>query len=290
MGTIAGVALMLGLLPAPPAESRDVADGGGSAPVQEEPAVEPIVSGRYAKRALDDLRGIAAAPARWDKDEWLRVGFATGAVAGTAWLLDEPIRHSIGHDPERAYGAIGTIERLGDARITLGLLGVFYGAGAVLDDDRAKAVALDGFIAQTIASALVTTTLKRAIGRGRPNLDRGSGHYGPFEGRASHSSFPSGHATVAFTVASVVANHYPETSWTRWGAYGLASVVAYARLKHDKHWASDVVGGALIGSGIGRAVVRMNREQRAGEGQKGFAIEPSEGGFAVAWHLFTAER
>jgi hypothetical protein len=224
-------------------------------------AVEPLFSRTYLKLAFRDVGHVVTAPARWDGGDWTRVGLATAAVVGTAALLDDPIRDALDPDPD-GYDGLADVEKLGEASTTIPLLGVFYLSGLALDDDRARAVALDGLVARTIANKLVTANLKRLVGRGRPYLERGEDVFRPFESSRDYRSFPSGHATEAFTVASVIATHYADTPWVPWTAYGLASVVGYARMKHDQHWASDVLAGALIGTAIGREVVAFNRERR----------------------------
>jgi membrane-associated phospholipid phosphatase len=74
-------------------------------------------------------------------------------------------------------------------------------------------------------------------------------------------SLPSFHATEAFAVASVVAEHldHPVASIL---AYGLAGGVGLSRIHDDRHWASDIVLSAAIGTAVGKAVTFLNRERR----------------------------
>ena len=48
-------------------------------------------------------------------------------------------------------------------------------------------------------------------------------------------------------------------------AYGAAAVTAYVRVQRGKHFPTDVVAGALIGTAVGRSVVHFNQKLRAGE-------------------------
>jgi undecaprenyl-diphosphatase len=62
------------------------------------------------------------------------------------------------------------------------------------------------------------------------------------------SSFPSGHATAAFTAASVLAHTgQGDVFW-----YAIAAVVASSRVYVRMHHASDVVAGAALGLVLGR--------------------------------------
>jgi membrane-associated phospholipid phosphatase len=71
----------------------------------------------------------------------------------------------------------------------------------------------------------------------------------------------SGHTTEAFTLASVISEHYQEP-WIEISAYGLAGTVGYARLNNNRHWPSDVLAGAVVGTFVGKTVVRFNQEHR----------------------------
>ncbi|MCU1427909.1 MAG: hypothetical protein JWL83_1909 [Actinomycetia bacterium] len=63
--------------------------------------------------------------------------------------------------------------------------------------------------------------------------------------QATGVGYVSGHAAVAFALATVVAPSIPR-AW-RPGAFGLASVVAFARLYSSAHLPLDAVGGAGLG-------------------------------------------
>jgi membrane-associated phospholipid phosphatase len=63
-------------------------------------------------------------------------------------------------------------------------------------------------------------------------------------------------------MASVISLH-ADSPWVSAGAYGLAGLVGLARLETRDHYTSDVLAGALIGTGIGRAVVRVNAGKRS---------------------------
>lgn len=67
------------------------------------------------------------------------------------------------------------------------------------------------------------------------------------------SSFPSGHASAAFTAAGVLAQGDP--LWPVY--YGLAIVVSTSRAYVKVHHASDVVAGAAIGIGLGVVARRL---------------------------------
>jgi membrane-associated phospholipid phosphatase len=63
---------------------------------------------------------------------------------------------------------------------------------------------------------------------------------------SDHASWPSGHSSSMFALAGSLAGSY---GW-RAGipAYSAATLVALSRIRENKHWLSDVVGGALFGT------------------------------------------
>jgi membrane-associated phospholipid phosphatase len=141
--------------------------------------------------------------------------------------------------------------------------GSLYAAGLVA---RKRGVADFGWhtLEALAISGQVTTALKGLFGRTRPYAaggDAGDFDWGGGFSTSERRSFPSGHTSMAFTFASVVAE---ETSH-RWPAanrfvapvaYAAATGVGLARMYNDKHWASDVALGAAIGTLAGRLVVR----------------------------------
>jgi len=69
-------------------------------------------------------------------------------------------------------------------------------------------------------------------------------------------SFPSGHTSAAFAVATVFAKRYPHLRWVRWVAYGSAALVGFSRVSLESHFPSDVFVGAAIGYAVASNAVR----------------------------------
>ncbi len=86
--------------------------------------------------------------------------------------------------------------------------------------------------------------LKFALGRARPQLDRGAYAFEPFAGfQQGWDSFPSGHVAQAVLLALLLSTFYP---WSRWLAWPLAAAVAIARIAQERHFVSDVCAGAAL--------------------------------------------
>lgn len=75
------------------------------------------------------------------------------------------------------------------------------------------------------------------------------------------SSFPSGHATGSFAVATVFAYEYGDDHLAvPIVGFSLASVVAAARVSGRKHWVSDVFVGSALGFMEGRYVYKHHHD------------------------------
>lgn len=109
-------------------------------------------------------------------------------------------------------------------------------------------------------SAIVNLAIKAVTRRQRPIDVPLNGNYSdtffnggksPFHG----SSFPSGHTTAVFSVATVVANRYGRHRWVPYVSYAFATVIGLSRITTIAHWPSDVFLGAAIGYSTSKYVV-----------------------------------
>lgn len=110
----------------------------------------------------------------------------------------------------------------------------------------------------------IGTVMKRAIGRARPRVSPDNArNFGGTKGWHDHGyrSFPSGHATAAFAIASSVTlesgRHWHDSQWVVGPLmYGVATLTGVSRIYNNEHWASDVIAGAALGTLTGLKVYR----------------------------------
>ena len=217
--------------------------------------IEDLFERNYWHLVLLDTKEVFTSPARWSSRDSLTLG-ALSAGIGTVMVFDEDIQHAIRRGRTNTLTNIfDNVQPLGN-EYAIGIVGTFYLWGEIFKDPRAKATALDSVAATGIASGLIVNSTKYLVGRARPTDGKGAYDFEPFSG---HDSFLSGHTTEAFTLASVITEHY-DALWIRITAYGLAGTVGYARLNNNRHWTSDVLAGAVVGTYVGKTVVRFNRE------------------------------
>jgi membrane-associated phospholipid phosphatase len=241
--------------------------GLGAEPITSLPSDSIAASDRRPDNAFsldtlrlfaDDTVNVFTAPTRWDAGEWLAVAGAGGFALGTT-VFDRSIRDSV--QARRSAGLdrfCRSFEHLG-ADYSFVVLAGFEGYHYLADDRRSQAVFVDGLAASLIASGFIAPILKYSVGRERPSDATSPYRFHPF---TNHNSFPSGHTTQAFAVATVIASHYPAW-WVQTLAYGSAGLVGYCRVEQNAHWTSDVVAGALIGWSVARSVVKHNDGSKA---------------------------
>jgi len=116
--------------------------------------------------------------------------------------------------------------------------------------------------------------IKLAVGRRRPNKERGSHSYTPFQDLSFDRSFPSSHAARAFAAAAVFSDHYPQP--VPFIAYSAASLIGLSRIFLDEHFASDVFAGAALGFAMGKTLSWRHRNPT--EKWMVFPMLPERGG------------
>jgi undecaprenyl-diphosphatase len=93
--------------------------------------------------------------------------------------------------------------------------------------------------------------VKEIVGRGRPDALVGGVEFA-FGSSIAGLGFPSGHVVVAFTIAVVFSPYV--TRGVRWALYGVAAVVALARVHTGAHMPLDVIGGIGFGLAVGSLI------------------------------------
>ncbi len=132
-----------------------------------------------------------------------------------------------------------------------------YVFGLVSHDSYAEQTAILSAEAY-IDSAIPHVAMKLVARRLRPDAAQLNGNYSDtfFRSKPSvfsnGSSFPSGHAAGAFSIATVIAMRYGSHRWVPWAAYGFAALLSFSRIPARQHYPSDVFFGAAMGYVITR--------------------------------------
>lgn len=218
---------------------------------------ESLLSREYASLLFDDTKSVLTSPLRWKRNDWLVAGSLAGLVVASS-VSDGGIKEESQETitpKRRAFTA--NAQRFG-AEGSWAVIGAFEVCGILANDGKAKAVAMDCVTSSIISAGIVAPLIKLTAGRVRPNASERTFQFKPFSG---NYSFPSGHVTQAFSVASVIAAHYDQW-WVKGLAYGVAGAVGYSRIEQNSHYASDVFAGAIIGTVIGRTIVHRHNKPK----------------------------
>lgn len=211
------------------------------------PQAPPLVPGPRPHGPPDDKRrtvrsyvhnlayNFLAVPQR----ENLKGFLITAGLTAPSFLLDDEFKQYFADHPHETFGKIGA--NLGGGLAVAGLTVGVFSAGRIAQGDRFRSASYD--LSQAVlVNGVYTTILKFAVQRERPD-------------KSDHRSFPSGHASNAFAMASTFAKHYKKLSIP---LYGFATYVAVSRMAASKHYFSDIVAGSGLGLVIGTSVVRRN--------------------------------
>lgn len=216
-----------------------------------------------AKHLVKDTGGILLAPIGWKKEEWLKamVILAGITMVTTADMEVKNFSQSIRSDTTEkvSWG----LEKLGNGGSMLMLLGGSYGASLLIKDQKLKNTTLTAVEGLAVA-AVLTTLGKYAVHRNRP-YQAGSQFEFKGPGAKGGVSFPSGHTGTIFAVATVFAESYKDTKLVPIIAYSIATLTGLSRIHDNKHWLSDVFGGAVLGYAAGKFVSNRRLDNPFGE-------------------------
>lgn len=220
---------------------------------------------QYLRHYYTDTRDWITAPIHWKRKDWMRMA----AIAGTTTALtalDKPVQEFFQKNQFESVSSLTKygLEPMGNL-YAFAAMGGFLIHGSLSGNDRSRSTGLLA-IESYLISGLMVRIPKLAFGRSRPDA-----WWGPepneWKGPVNGKSFPSGHTTSAFAVASVIAWQYRDTPWVPVTAYTLASLAGFSRVYDNRHWLSDVFAGAVFGTVTGRFICKQHQNNK-------YVIEP----------------
>ena len=242
-------------------------------------------SATYLKSYWHSGLTVLAQPLHYDWKDWTVFG---GVAAATtfAFVYDDEIYSQV--DKSLSNNQSENISKytdvFGEEYFILPSVALTYAFGSINDNCRLKNLSLAA-LQSLVYAEVASAGLKVLTCRTRPSeansqqltvpelvegtfrnfdklSDRNSNSQtwlGPFMSFES-TSFPSGHAMRAFSLATTVAGFYPDKKWVGIVSYSLATMTSVGRVISKEHWTSDVVVGAALGYFIGRGVVKFNEK------------------------------
>jgi membrane-associated phospholipid phosphatase len=174
-----------------------------------------------------------------------------------------------------------------------------YAVGRLSNNDKLADLGLHGTEALIVGEA-AGGVFKALVGRQRPSvLPRNASSYQLGRGLQGdiYRSFPSGHTTSAFAAAAAVSSEtsrwWPGTRWVIGPIlYTGAALTGVSRMYNNRHWMSDVLAGAGVGTFAGLKVVRYHHSHPGNRLDrwllKGSLSPAPGGGQALHWSIVPA--
>ncbi len=194
-------------------------------------------------------------PLHWQTKDFMVAGSIV-AIGTGLYFYDEDITDWVQDHREGVPSDVVKVGNfLGNGKYILPAAGVVWLGGYAVNSDKTRDTGLLLIKSMLIAGG-ATNVLKYATQRNRPQEGKGKEFWLPGGFSRYRESFPSGHATIAFSVASVVSEQYKDVFWVPIVAYSGATLTCYSRVHDLKHWSSDVFIGSCIGYFTGKLVMK----------------------------------
>lgn len=208
----------------------------------------------------EDWVGVVSSPLKWNsRDLWN----LTAVLGGGALLytVDENIHDWVQENKTPfSEDASGLVSHFGHGIFLGSLITSLYAGGEIFHSTSLRKTALlslEGWL----TSGVLVLGIKFLTGRARPYTDKRSSAFRPFSLESSFHSFPSGHSSSAFAVASVVAEQ-TEGDGVDFLVYSLAALAALSRVHDNKHWPSDVFVGSALGYFVGKKICDLRKNSK----------------------------
>lgn len=238
------------------------------------PTATPSLEREFVKNILSDQKAIWTAPFHLERRDtkWVvPAGIGLMALITTDRITGDEI-----FEAKRQVKASSAISHAGSVYGLGAVAATFYLIGRKNNDYRARETGL--LSAEALVNSMIAgAALKGITQRARPMDGRERSEF--FDGG---SSFPSGHSTQAWAVATVIAHEYKDRPAVQIAAYGIASAVSVARFTGHKHYISDVLAGSALGFSIGKFVYHAHHREMLKEEDDGEIVKS-------AWPFITPQ-
>jgi len=227
-------------------------------------SIKPTIWKNLKYDAHNILGGIKYAytnPFHWEKDDLLTAG---GVVAGTAILFafdEQTSSYFIRQNPTTPNIIKDFGWYFGSPQNNYGITGGVYLFGLLTDNEKIRKTGVL-LISSATASGLIQTVTKIAVGRARPNINKGHASFRPFANEAGNNSFPSGHTILSFTTAYAIGKQF-SNPWVKSGIYAVGMIAPVSRLIAGAHWLTDVTLSMALSIAVVDGIDHyLNKEQK----------------------------
>lgn len=182
---------------------------------------------------------------------WWEGAAAVGGIAFTG-LFDEAVQHAAQEGRSREADQVASVaRRMGQPEVFATVPAAIFLVGALTSRPALRATGARIATSLLVAGVLVVAG-KFAVGRERPYQAEEPYQLKPFSGA---DAFPSGHTTMAFALATSLADEI-RRPWATIALEACAAGTGWSRVNDNKHWLSDVVAGTALGITSAQAIER----------------------------------
>ena len=210
---------------------------------------------------LSDGWWVFSSPARLNRRSAIGTAVVLGATAVLYQYDDEIYEATRRNKDEQPFKALIDFA---DSYVQIGFMPDAFKAeagvavvGYAFKSEPLKQIPIELIESHIIAGTL-RNILKPIVGRAHPYQNLGPYHFDFGNG----SSFPSGHTSVLFEIATVVSEHLHSAPVAA-ALYAAATLGAVQRVESQNHWPTDVFIPAVTGTLIAHTVMRRNAVRRA---------------------------
>jgi hypothetical protein len=208
----------------------------------------------YFNSCLKDIKAIARTPFKMNDNE-VAIGFGIVSSVLIIHQFDTEIKNTFQKNrTDFSNKTANYFQLMGNGKVSFPAMIGLYGVGLLTQNRKVQYTGLQAFKA-LVLSAGVTGSIKYITQRERPyqtdNINNSHFIWNSFH----YNSFPSGHTSDAFAMASVIGYNIKNKYW-QIPIYAVATGVGLSRIHDNKHWVSDVVLGAAIGYCVGQIINR----------------------------------
>jgi membrane-associated phospholipid phosphatase len=208
----------------------------------------------YIKSYVKDIKTIAHTPFKMN-DKEVAIGFGIVSSVLIIHQFDAEIKNTFQKNrTDFSNKAANYFQMIGNGKVCFPAMIGLYGVGLLTKNRKVQYTGLQAFKA-LVLSAGVTGSIKYITQRERPYQTDNINNFHFIWNSFHYNSFPSGHTSDAFAMASVIGYNIKNKYW-QIPIYAVATGVGLSRIHDNKHWASDVVLGAAIGYCVGQIINR----------------------------------
>jgi membrane-associated phospholipid phosphatase len=215
----------------------------------------------YLASYFSALKYTATQPMHFSKKDRKRLAIIAGS---TAILMagDYEIKQFVQRNRQPFTNEVAALIEPTGTYYPVFLMAGMYVTSKLTKNKKLEHASLAAGKALTI-TALFYASTKAVVRRQRPAFTNNSFSYkAPFTGGRQFTSFPSGHTSAAFSVATALALEYKHSKWVPAISYTLAGLTGLSRIYQNRHWASDVLVGAAMSHFITKGIYYFEQRQQ----------------------------